>query len=306
MDCPKVLYLGAGADADHNGVFGLNYNSLPQCLADTIRRVKYVTISSMEQICQEIRSVPTIKDVVLGFHGAYNAMQITATSHFWVFNQILSGCFDSLPPDGRIFLQSCSTGEHSFRGPNIGEWLSWISGREVIAPSDLISPYAAKCMKEGGRLNIEFWDRSNTTLLTQHFNTATSAPEMLLFGLKTASSSLMGAMVVWQTMRVAASLMQGSGAAAGWVVDTYAPQMKRIAESTGAYNPKVAEILYAAAKAPFGILKQAGSLIHRDMDLLIHPINTAFQNSAWGAAQLGYSAAMLGIRGIQHVASKFF
>lgn len=287
-----LLYLGASADADHNGALEPSSSlSLPSCL-DAISKLKYKIIRHPLQICEEIKLVSkiggSVQDLVIGAHGSINSMTLSPTSSFKVFDQLPANCFDRLFYGARIFLHSCSTGEHSLWQPNIAEWISWISGREVIAPSDEIGGKSAKCSinPENGRLDIRLngfenmrndrvlpWFNSRSVDRTTYFNTSTSGTEKALFLVKMVAPTILGAMATWQSMRFGATVLQGSGAAAEWLVDRSAAPIKRLAERVGLYNPDAAQILYATTKGTSQILNATGKAAHQTMDKLIQPVS---------------------------------
>jgi hypothetical protein len=281
----EVLYLGASAAADHNKILNPSYSfSMPLCLNE-ISKLKYKVIRHPLQICEEIQSAAKtgpVQDLVIGAHGNIRCMSLSPTSRFYVFDQLPTNCFDGLASTARIYLTSCSTGAYSLWGPNVAEWMSWLSGREVIAPSAPITGALGKCFinPENGRLDIKLRWRNYTASLnaepidrTTRFNTSTSWAETALFSVKMIAPTILGAMATWQSMRFGATVLQRSGAAAEWLVDRSAAPTKKLAERIGLYNPAAAQILYIATKGTSQILNATGNVTHQAMDKLIQRVS---------------------------------
>jgi hypothetical protein len=304
----EVLYLGASADTDYNGALDPSSPySLPTCL-DEISKLKYKIIRHPLQICEEIQSAAKnspVQDLVIGAHGSIRSMSLSPTSLFKVFDQLPTNCFDGLASTARIFLQSCSTGAYSLWRPNVAEWISWISGREVIAPSAPISNRLAQCSinPRNGRLNIRLqgpdaadMERAINGVVymsappvdyTTRFNTSTSLIETALFSMKMIAPTILGAMATWQSMRFGATLLQGSGAAAEWLVDKSAAPTKRLAERVGLYNPVAAQILYIATKGTSQILNATGNAAHQAMNKLIQLSPQVLAMATWQSMRFG-------------------
>lgn len=288
----EVLYLGASPDADYNGALDPSTSySLPTCL-DAISKLKYKTIHHPLQICEEIQSASetgSVQDLVIGAHGSIRTMALSPTSIFKVFDPLPANCFDGLAPTARIFLQSCSTGAHSLWRPNVAEWMSWISGKEVIAASAVIFSSSGQCgiNPSNGRLDIRlkgpdpaemaensvFFFSSGDVDHTTHFNTSASWAETALFSVKMVAPTILGAMTTWQGMRFGATVLQGSGAAAEWLIDKSAAPTKRLSERIGLYNPDAAQILYTTTKRTSQILNATGKAAHQGMDKLLQPVS---------------------------------
>jgi len=140
----QALYLAASAETDHNGAidpflylgFPNFHTIVPHCL-HKFSDVIYKTIRHPLQICERIQSAAKegpIQDLFISAHGAPYAMSLSTSSTFKVFDLLPQDCFDGLASKARIFLISCSTGADGLWQPNIAQWISWISNREVIAP----------------------------------------------------------------------------------------------------------------------------------------------------------------------------
>jgi len=312
----EVLYLSVGKNADHNGAFNpLRASSFATRLSK-ISKLIYKTFQHPLQICEIIQSASRtrlISDLVISAHGGVSKIDTDTKSTFRIYDLLPANCFAGLSSKARIVLDSCLTGSESVWQPNIAEWISWISGKEVIAPSGIITNWISQCFinPDTGRLDFGFCsgpiqkDRKpgkvgpldptskeyramekNVSLCldvnrddyfvadyTKRFNVSSSWTENYLFSIKMIAPTILGAAATWQTMRLGASVLQGSGAAAGWIVDKSAAPIKRLAERTGFYSPEAGQILYTTTKGASQILNAAGKTMHQGMDKLIQPVS---------------------------------
>lgn len=331
----EILYLVASADSDPGGALNpsipnfipdrleerirLGYDALPSCL-NAITKLEYKVIQHPLQICEKIRSTAkkaSVQELIIAAHGTSEEIAFSRMVNFKIFDLLPSNCFDGLSSKARIFLQSCSTGKNMEWLPNIAEWISWISGREVVAPSEDVDGTLGQCsLNQEGRLDIKLvgvkreveriiYDSSTVIFrdkpavavdYTQHFNTTASWSAKAFFSMKLVIPTVLGTMATWQTMRFGATVLQGSGAAAEWLVDRSAAPTKRLAERVGLYNPDAAQILYATTKGTSQILNATGKAAHQAMDKLIQPVSNLGSwvfgksiNGATAVAQTLYS-----------------
>lgn len=284
----EVLYLAAGSEADNNGALNpLNFVNLPLCLNE-ISKLKYKTIHHPLQICEEIHEQSKsglVQNLVINAHGNMVKMKFSPTSMLQVFDKFPLNCFDGLSPTARIFLKSCKTGKNSLWQPNIAEWISWNSERTVIASSEStvsgrswIANDQLHISLESSPINCDDNDLEAESCFslvdyTAHFNTSARLTEQALFSIKLIAPTVLGAVTTWQTMRFGATLLQGGGAAAEWLVDRSAAPTRKLAEKVGVYNPLAAQTLYTTAKVTSKILNSTGKTVHQGMDKLMEPVN---------------------------------
>lgn len=268
----NVLYLAAPSDADHNGsIDPSDYESLVRRL-DKITSLKYKVIRHPLQICEEIQSaskVRLLEALFLHAHGNMDTMRFSPTSLFKVFDLLPSRCFKWMS-SARIFLQSCKTGQNSLWKPNLAQWISWISGLEVIASSKSISQANTQCwLDENNLLDMRFWN--DLDISTVRFNTSTIWAEKAAFLAKMGLSAVFGAFTSWQ---LGSAALQGSGAVLGLLANYGATPTKILAQATGLYTPGRAQLLYGATKGMSQILATAGKVMQQAMNRLIdYPIH---------------------------------
>lgn len=206
----RVLYLAASAETDHNGAINPflylgfpNYFHaiVPHCL-HKFSDVVYKTICHPLQICERIQSATKegpIQDLFIHAHGSPYAMSLSTSSTFKVFDLLPQDCFDGLASKARIFLISCSTGADGLWQPNIAQWISWISNREVIASDD--APYFKSCFIDlNNRLNIESYSDFHS------FHLAQSLSEQGIFFAQIVMTGLVGAHVFRQVFQLGRSI----------------------------------------------------------------------------------------------------
>lgn len=292
---PDLLYLAASSEADHNGAFNpLRPSSLPRCLSE-ISALRYKVIQHPFQICEEIALAGgSVKDLVIGGHGDEGAVTLSSTSSFQIFDVLPADCFAGLSNEARIFLDSCSTGKNSPWRPNVAEWLSAISGREVRAPAIDVKSKQVTCSIESsaGRVDIRFLDEHQKFFFgslgiflarfdhTQSFNVSSSFQDSASFNLKMAVTAILGVVVAWQTMRVGAAVLQVGGAAGEWAVDRSLAPVKLVCGKIGLCDPIGAKLLHMAAKGPSRVLNIAGKTVHQGMEMALSFAVSAVANAA--------------------------
>jgi hypothetical protein len=288
----EVLYLVGSSTADPDGAFDpigqrgrflyeiIAERTLAMCLHQTTD-LTYKVIEHPLQMCKEIAlasSKNPVQELVLGMHGFRHEMVFNIPfSSFRVFDWLPSNCFDGLSRNARIFLQSCSTGGRSFWKPNMAEWMSWLSGREVVAPSSELSN-TCRCLinSTNNQLDIKLTysppNEWGATDITEHFHVSASWMETASFHMKFTLSTILGIISCWQAVRAGATLVQGSGMVVECLVDKSAAPITKVAKKVGLYHQPIAQTLYTVTKQTGKILNVVGSGTHQGMDTLLQPV----------------------------------
>ncbi len=289
-DPQQILFLSVGNEVDYNQSFDptLQYSSFRQI--SRFVGVRYRVIYNAFQICREIKNALEKSSfhlgVILGAHGNPRTMRWGLQTAFSVFDFLPSDCFSGLNEKAKIYLDSCNTGKNLVVFPNMAEWISWVSGREVVAATCSVASIKIitnrtesqqRLFLNNGELDIRFLAGGPDSMdCTAVFNTSTVWTEKAIFFVKVANSALVGSIITWQAMRLSATVLKGSGAAAVWFVDKSAPPIKKIAECTGCYNPTLANALYLTTRVAGKIINATGSAVHKGMD---NTINWIFKKS---------------------------
>ncbi len=205
----RILYLAASAEVDHNGAtdpfqsFGdENFDkTVPHCIRK-FSDVVYKTIRHPLQICERIQSAAKegpIQDLFIHAHGNPYTMGLSKSSRFKVFDLLPQDCFDGLASNARIFINSCRTGANGLSQPNIAQWISWISNREVIASDDATADVRCFIDQFDNRLNVKEFYFSNGF---HSFHLAQSLGAQGIFFAQTVLTGLIGVRVFQQIWSV--------------------------------------------------------------------------------------------------------
>ncbi len=273
----SLLFLSVGHQCDFNGAQNpMNMGSAFRKLSDVLG-VRYRVIFDRFQICSEIQKASMTSSLeaglVLGGHGNSHMMRLSLTKAFVIFDFLPRDCFKGLSENARIFIKSCNTGKNSWLFPNFAEWLSWTSGREVVAATCRINSievlttraqYREQVFENNTHLDIRLLRRQSDC--TAFFNTSTVWTEKAVFFVKVANIAVVEAILTWQALRLSASVLKGSGAATLWLVDKSAPPIKKIAQLVGCYDSRLGSVFYHTTKIAGSILNVTGSKVHQGMD----------------------------------------
>jgi hypothetical protein len=271
----ELLYLMAHSDTDLGASFVPSKDSGPLSCLNKICDLTYKTIEHPLHICKEIAlasSKNPVQDIAIGGHGSNAAVLLSPISLFRVFDWLPSNCFDGLSHKARIFLEACSTGEEVFWRPNLAQWISWLSGREVVAASDVASRYATDYFinPDDNRLSIRIANLEGGDK-TRHFHISGSWMETASFHMKLIIPTILGAINCWQMARVGATLVQGSGILVEYFADKSVAPARKAAEKAGLYHPLTGKMLHTATKQTGKVLNVTGRGIHQGMDILVRP-----------------------------------
>lgn len=218
-------------------------------------------ISHPLHICEAIESaskVGTINELIINTHGDSNGM-VFSEENLRAFDPIPKNCFDGLAKDARITLLSCSAAQESGTWrPNIAQWLSWFSGKEVIAPTQPVGWLTLIDKGRGNPFEVRLMDSGDTRVdSTKHvFPTDYFPGPMALFG----------ALSAYQTLRMGATIVQGSGMLAEWLTEKTSYPVRRVAETVGLYNPTISNALYQGLTGSSKLVAEVGKTTHSILD----------------------------------------
>lgn len=206
----KILYLVSSEESDQNGAlnplkewerfFNLK-GSLPYCLRQYSDLI-YKSIRHPLQICEQIQAAKEqkIQDLFIETHGNRFALGLSKSSLFKVFDVLPQNCFDGLASNARIFLVSCRNAENGYWQPNIAQWISWISNRQVIASSDSVgNRYALNLLDN--RVDVSF---DGAELHSIHLSQ--SWADMGMFFAQTITAGVVGALIIRQMFQLGHSI----------------------------------------------------------------------------------------------------
>ena len=272
------------------------YSPYVTTLFRSVDQFAYKQITHPQHICDKIQALTStnkkIFSLVINAHASSRTMEFTDTTMLQTFDPLPAGCFEGLSQRARIILIACEAGLRSGFRPSLAEWLSWISGRKVVASGCGVDDVHMKISYNESlqHLDMRFQDPNTTADCTVEYDVTGSWTARTGYLSRASLSGLRGVFTAWQMARLSATLLQVSGTAIQIGTRLSAPYVREVASSTGLYNPLLADICYFGSIATGKILSSAGETIHNSMNQVVSPINrrasTLVQRSAQKLASL--------------------